>query len=529
MSRKKKGKLKQVEASMTNNADRNSIESHDDGNGTAHASLALPSTKADGTVIETERFRPIHGNFRNYYAIRGRSQASQTAHTAPESSAVAAVAPLASSSKAVWTAAGSAVLPIRARDDIDPRVRQFLNWAVAIYPARPLPFDRVLDIGCNSGQVTLELGQALEHVYSASPTYVLGVDIDAELIRQAKDNLVKAQQAASRDGGEPARKRRRMDALALPIPVQKHSISIFKPRNLKKKSVTSIPSQSEPLAASTSAIANPVDFAAEASSSQADALSKISFTTIDWVNESPGQTSPWDLILGLSLTKWVHINGGTKGILKLFARIATELAPPSPAPTQATSHDAAGNGAKRGGVFLLEPQAWSSYQTARSQGADVRARIRALQSPVPLDAPSVKPAANGSSADQAPSDPQQGLSARHRKRKRKRGGAPSTEPANGAAAAEDPSESSTAGEDAQYGYPPIHPDDFPYLLTTVFGLEGPIEVGHAQGAGFLRPLQAYSQPDPQSRSGTATEAIASARQAALGGELAFCWVPRPFK
>jgi len=159
--------------------------------------------------------------------------------------------------------------------------------------------------------------------------------------------------------------------------------------------------------------------------------------------------------------------------------------------------------------------------------------IRALQLPVPLDALAVKPAANGSSADQAQSDPQQGLSARQRKRKRKRGGAHSTEPANGShngvAAAEDPSESSTAGEDVQYGYPPIHPDDFPYLLTTVFGLEGPIEVGHAQGAGFLRPLQAYSQPDPQSRSGTATEAIASARQAALGGELAFCWVPRPFK
>ncbi|KAL9937866.1 hypothetical protein V8E36_003411 [Tilletia maclaganii] len=520
MSRKKKGKLKQVEARKTNNADRNGIESHDDGNGSAQASPALPSTKADGTVIETGRFRPIHGNFRNYYAIRGRSQASQTAHTtAPES--------------AVWTAAGSAVLPIQAWDDIDPRVRHFLNWAVAIYPARPLPFDRVLDIGCNSGQVTLELGQALEHVYSASPTYVLGVDIDAELIQQAKDNLVEAQQAASRDGGEPVRKRRRMDALALPIPVQKHSISIFKPRNLKKKSVTSIPPHSEPGEASPSAFANPAELAAQASSPQADVLLRISFSTVDWANESPGQTIPWDLILGLSLTKWVHINGGTKGILKLFARIATELAPPSPAPTQATSHDAAGNGAKSGGVFLLEPQAWSSYQTARSQGADVRARIRALQLPVPLDALAVKPAANGSSADQAQSDPQQGLSARQRKRKRKRGGAHSTEPANGShngvAAAEDPSESSTAGEDVQYGYPPIHPDDFPYLLTTVFGLEGPIEVGHAQGAGFLRPLQAYSQPSPQSRSGTASEAIAHARQAALRGELAFSWVPRPFK
>lgn len=47
----------------------------------------------------------------------------------------------------------------------------------------------------------------------------------------------------------------------------------------------------------------------------------------------------------LSVTKWVHLNGGDEGLKKLFAKVADALAP--------------------GGWFILEPQPWRSYKQAR--------------------------------------------------------------------------------------------------------------------------------------------------------------------
>ncbi|KAE8221915.1 hypothetical protein CF319_g4803 [Tilletia indica] len=521
MSRKKKGKQRQIEASRAvesgEEGSQGKVEvlppdkSSDRGQELRSDEVTVKTAgKSVQTVVKvddgkaTERFRPIHGNFRNYYAIRGRSSGSATGENLTDK---------------IWTPSTSAVvLDTNVRDDIDPRVRHLLNWTAAVPSSNKMPYDRILDIGSNSGQVTLELAEALEYIYGRAPSCVLGVDIDDELTQQARHALERVRS----DHAEPHRKRRRMDSLALPIPVQEHSISIFQPRKVKakmaaiqKSTVANGLASAEPLPTSSSNLQARNNYAAN-----------ITFKTADWVKEGPGylnidptsksatEAQGWDLILGLSLTKWVHINNGTQGMLRLFGRIAASLkylaasASVSPSTSTATSFLGRSGG---GGIFLLEPQAWSSYQTARSQGADVRARIRALRSAAPLEP--------------------RCISIKKGKRKQKRKRTEEEEEVlqtdNVPALGGDGTGHHTATE--EYGYPPLTPDDFPFILSVIFGLEGPIDLGHSQGAGFRRPLQIYIQPDFAKLPVKRANEYRRAREAAIQGDLVLSWAPRQFK
>ena len=61
-----------------------------------------------------------------------------------------------------------------------------------------------------------------------------------------------------------------------------------------------------------------------------------------------------DTVLCLSVTKWVHLHRGDAGLAAFFARVAAALAP--------------------GGLLVLEPQPWRSYQSAVSK---LRRAVRA--------------------------------------------------------------------------------------------------------------------------------------------------------
>jgi 7SK snRNA methylphosphate capping enzyme len=58
----------------------------------------------------------------------------------------------------------------------------------------------------------------------------------------------------------------------------------------------------------------------------------------------PVKPDSCDIALALSVTKWIHINGGDAGLLRYFSAVHAALVP--------------------GGLFVLEPQPWRSYKQA---------------------------------------------------------------------------------------------------------------------------------------------------------------------
>ncbi|KAJ4787873.1 Pre-miRNA 5'-monophosphate methyltransferase [Rhynchospora pubera] len=71
----------------------------------------------------------------------------------------------------------------------------------------------------------------------------------------------------------------------------------------------------------------------------------VSFRQENFVEHLQVSSEKYDAIVCLSVSKWIHLNWGDEGIITLFVKIWRLLRP--------------------GGVFLLEPQPWSSYKRNR--------------------------------------------------------------------------------------------------------------------------------------------------------------------
>lgn len=76
-----------------------------------------------------------------------------------------------------------------------------------------------------------------------------------------------------------------------------------------------------------------------------DIFRVVSFRRENFVDSMCTSSEQYDTIVCLSVTKWIHLNWGDDGIITLFVKIWRLLRP--------------------GGVFIMEPQPWTSYRRNR--------------------------------------------------------------------------------------------------------------------------------------------------------------------
>lgn len=323
------------------------------------------AAQSDSSVTPRKRpaedfTKPIYGNFRRYYHIRNPNTADQDAWV-PSTSTHPALA-------------------------VDSRVTSILRYLRSYYVGndesstpRTSPDNvKVLDIGCNSGKLTIELAQTLPELLrkcraaqsdagSRSKTElgsklevrIVGVDIDPSLIRQAKKAA-----AAARSRYRPEHIRAQAqgsidDALhydALP-PGALHYPSVF------PSLYGCIPSAAH----------NDLEPRGDHRPDHVHLSPPyLDFHAHEWVSSSPhppvSSSHPirdtsshrgYTIILALSITKWIHIQQSDAGLIRFFARIASSLRP--------------------GGMLFLERQQWPSYHSARNMDSTMKGKIRQLQ------------------------------------------------------------------------------------------------------------------------------------------------------
>lgn len=177
----------------------------------------------------------------------------------------------------------------------------------------------VLDLGCNVGHLTLSIA------CKWGPSRMVGLDIDAQLIHSARQNI------------------RHYLSEELRLPPQ---TSEGNPGAESEEGATAIRKRSY-FPASLTASRGPIA-APQVPLDGADTAvfpNNVVFVTGNYVLDRDelveAQKPEYDVVLCLSLTKWVHLNWGDEGLKRMFRRIYRHLRP--------------------GGILVLEPQPWSSY------------------------------------------------------------------------------------------------------------------------------------------------------------------------
>ncbi|XP_061163161.1 probable RNA methyltransferase Y17G7B.18 [Saccostrea echinata] len=172
----------------------------------------------------------------------------------------------------------------------------------------------VLDIGCNVGHVTLTIGKRFH------PRKVVGIDIDHTLIAAARKNIRNYMSNKSTE-------------------VQKYPLSV--------------PINYGPIAAP----------AVSHNSQNPGFPANVAFMKENYVLESDElvdlQHEEYDVIMALSLTKWIHLNFGDSGLKRFFRRIFKHLRP--------------------GGRLILEPQPWSSYKKKKKISEEIQKTFQEIQ------------------------------------------------------------------------------------------------------------------------------------------------------
>ncbi|XP_048883282.1 7SK snRNA methylphosphate capping enzyme-like isoform X2 [Brienomyrus brachyistius] len=194
----------------------------------------------------------------------------------------------------------------------------------------------VLDLGCNTGHLTLSIAKNMQ------PARILGLDIDGGLVRAARHNI---RHFLSELQTQEARRGPRTEHREQGVSTEPHG-SV----DMEAEGVPSEEARREPFSASyfplslricRGPIAAPPIFV----TGNEEFPANVTFVEENYVLQSDAllqaQQPEYDVILCLSLTKWVHLNWGDAGLQRVFKRAFRQLRP--------------------GGLFILEPQPWSSY------------------------------------------------------------------------------------------------------------------------------------------------------------------------
>ncbi|KAG6431752.1 hypothetical protein SASPL_109835 [Salvia splendens] len=176
-----------------------------------------------------------------------------------------------------------------------------------------------LDIGCNSGLVTISIAKKF------GCQSIVGVDIDGARVEDANWTLRKI------------------------IRTDMHKVTSKTPGVANGLENSATKSRDENISDSPHL-------------PEKDLQKIVSFEKGNFVlNWHPPANKSYHAILCLSVTKWIHLNWGDDGVIKLFAKVWTLLQP--------------------GGVFIVEPQPWTSYYKNRLVSDTAAANYQNIQIP----------------------------------------------------------------------------------------------------------------------------------------------------
>ncbi|XP_036969164.1 7SK snRNA methylphosphate capping enzyme-like isoform X2 [Acanthopagrus latus] len=208
---------------------------------------------------------------------------------------------------------------------------------------------RVLDVGCGTGHMTLAIARRFD------PTHILGVELDEGLVHAAKQNIrhflshdLVVEERRRRRGGEQMEVKKMAEEEVMEEVQQALSLLSF-PLSFR---VSRGPLSAPPLLPPSSS---------SSSSSTSRFPNNVTFIQGDYVSEQeawPGQ-GQYDVIICLGVTKWVQLQSGDTGVVRLFRRAYQSLS--------------------LGGLFILEPQPWSSYSRSKKASESTCRRYRTLR------------------------------------------------------------------------------------------------------------------------------------------------------